>query len=230
MLVPVSSLTLMLSFKFTRPEPSTTGRKFRPTPNSLNSTVMPSNPCGTGIGNSPPERNRASWPDSVVSVGSARIFARPFSLAASSVRLKRPLPVSRLAKKPVSSIDIGFGMNSSMTGPNGAFSVKIGMRKSPGANTASGNVAPPFTAPTFQRLPPTSMPLNCIEYLRSSLRAISATLTSSMTCWAPATCIRLMTWPPVRSCVLACCCSNACSSTAVPTCARYPRRAAARHP
>ena len=48
------------------------------------------------------------------------------------------MPVSRLAKKPVSSIDIVFGMNSSMTGPNGAFSVKIGMRKSSGREHGVG--------------------------------------------------------------------------------------------
>jgi hypothetical protein len=59
-----------------------------------------SKPCGTGIAISPPDRKLASWPVSVVSVGSASIRARRFSRAMSSAMLNRLFWLMNVAKKP----------------------------------------------------------------------------------------------------------------------------------
>ncbi len=152
-------------------------------------------PCGTGIGNSPPDRNSAAWPVCVVNVGSARIFARPFSLAASIATLKRALSVSRLAKNPLSVIPKSFGANSSITGPKGASLLNTGMRTLLGSNSTSGKLAPPLTPPQFHRLLFCRIVLKRTSSRRSSVRDISATFTSSMTCCTPPTDIRLIISP-----------------------------------
>ncbi|MNR35723.1 hypothetical protein D3C85_1535890 [compost metagenome] len=90
LLAATSSLTETFRLRLIRPESSTTGRNFTPTPNSLNSMVMPSS-SDTGMGNSPPEMNSACCPVKVVRVGSASTLAVPLSLAASSTTLKRKL-------------------------------------------------------------------------------------------------------------------------------------------
>src|SRR5215212_1121093 len=55
----------------------TVGVKFRMMPNFFQLTDVLPRPLEIGMGNSPPARNLASWPDSATRVGSARIFARP---------------------------------------------------------------------------------------------------------------------------------------------------------
>src|SRR4029078_9574947 len=61
------------------------GVKFKMMPNFFHCTDTCPKPVDIGIGNSPPTRNFASWPDSATSVGSASSLARP--LDSSAVRM-----------------------------------------------------------------------------------------------------------------------------------------------
>ena len=54
-------------------------------PNFFHCTATLPRPVDIGIGNSPPTRNFASWPDSATSVGSASSLASP--LDSSAVRI-----------------------------------------------------------------------------------------------------------------------------------------------
>ncbi|MNR01249.1 hypothetical protein D3C85_1170470 [compost metagenome] len=74
----VSSDTSTLTCREMRPSDRTTGRKARPTPKGLYSTVIwPFRSRPAGIGNSPPARKLAASPLTEVRFGSARVRTRP---------------------------------------------------------------------------------------------------------------------------------------------------------
>ena len=83
-----------------------------------------------------------------------------------------------MRKDPLSSMVIGFGANSVTAGPHGLRPSRAGGVR-PAALTKFGNSAPPFVPPKDHLLP-FQIALNWASMLRSSLRAISATLTSSI--------------------------------------------------
>ena len=69
----------------------TVGREVQDDAELLPLTDTVPRPVDIGIGNSPPARNFASWPDSATSVGSASIFARPFDSSAVRMALNGKL-------------------------------------------------------------------------------------------------------------------------------------------
>lgn len=68
--------------------PSTVGVKRRMIPNFFHSTETCPRELASGMGISPPARKRASWPESVTSVGSASTLAMPFCSSRFSMALK----------------------------------------------------------------------------------------------------------------------------------------------
>ncbi len=101
----LSSETSVDSFSEMRPPDSTTGVKPRPTPNCLNSMVTrPLLSCPVGTGNSPPTRNLAGSPETVVRFGSARVRTSPARSKAwiSALPWFRPLDPETVPPRVVS--------------------------------------------------------------------------------------------------------------------------------
>src|SRR5262249_47483621 len=106
----VCSLSWMVS------SASTNGVKRSWTPNFLNSTEMTPNACGIGIGNSPPARKVASWPDSATSVGSASVLANPREASRETAPESGTSLLAADAKMSENAPEIGLVMTGSPFG------------------------------------------------------------------------------------------------------------------
>ena len=144
-----------------RPSASTVGVKARPTPYCLNSTLCAPSPVLIRIGNSPPARKLAVSPERAVSVGSARITARPLCSARLSVE-SRSNPRSFPAKPNV--VAAAGELNVPLTPLEPAVIVPASPRERP-------NWKPPVRSKDV-RLTPTSL-LN--ERLTSAKRTFNIT-------------------------------------------------------
>src|SRR5215831_9656074 len=83
-----TSLTSLESLRLRIPSLTTVGVKLRMMPNFFHWMPTAPRPVETGIGNSPPARNFASWPDIATSVGSASVLDRPFDSSRLRIALK----------------------------------------------------------------------------------------------------------------------------------------------
>ena len=133
------------------------------------------------MGNSPPTRNFASWPDSATSVGSASILASPLDSSALRIALNGNWgsPEKKREKPPATG---GAWIGGSRRRP-GPRERRRTSRAPPTARPCRRRSARP--RPGANKLMPSS---------RRPLRDTSANFTSSCTCWLPTTWMRFATF------------------------------------